>query len=176
MSWRALQAKCSHLDHRPSAGLLFAGVTGTPPQPERARCRTATRYGGAVDVGRAADLYGQGRTLRQIGAELGVHWSTVSEQLRTAGVTMRRCGPPVNPAALDAGQPFRTVLRDLGLSSNKVFGLARTDPDWSQQLEAGLTASRREDLEHGTNAAYLRGCVCSDYRTHQQVRMGRHRA
>jgi hypothetical protein len=31
-SWRALQAKCSHLDHRPSAGLLIAGVTGTPSQ------------------------------------------------------------------------------------------------------------------------------------------------
>ena len=31
-----------------------------------------TRYGGAVDVKRAADLYTQGRTLRQIGAELGV--------------------------------------------------------------------------------------------------------
>ena len=31
-SWRALQAKCSHLDHRPSAGLPIAGVTGTPPQ------------------------------------------------------------------------------------------------------------------------------------------------
>ncbi len=33
------------------------------------------RYGGGVDVKRAADLYAQGRTLRQIGAELGVHWS-----------------------------------------------------------------------------------------------------
>jgi hypothetical protein len=43
-SWRARQAKCSHLDHRPSAGLLIAGVTGTSPQPKRARCRTATRY------------------------------------------------------------------------------------------------------------------------------------
>jgi hypothetical protein len=77
--------------------------------------------------------------------------------------------------AIYARQPFRTVLRDLGLSSNKVFGLAMTDPDWSQQLEAALTASRREDLEHGTNAAYLHGCVCSDCRTHQQFRMGRNR-
>jgi hypothetical protein len=30
------------------------------------------RYGDAVDVKRAADLYDQGKTLRQIGAELGV--------------------------------------------------------------------------------------------------------
>jgi hypothetical protein len=65
------------------------------------------------------------------------------------------------------------VLRDLGLSSNKVFGLARTDDEWFQKLEAALTASRREDLEHGTNAAYIHGCVCSDCRTHQQVRQGR---
>jgi hypothetical protein len=44
-----------------------------------------------------------------------------------------------------------------------VFGLTGTDPDWSQQLEAALTASRREDVEHGTNAAYIHGCVCSDW-------------
>jgi hypothetical protein len=30
-----------------------------------------TRYGGAVEVKRAADLYAQGWTLRQIGAGLG---------------------------------------------------------------------------------------------------------
>jgi hypothetical protein len=78
--------------------------------------------------------------------------------------------------AIYAGQPFRTVLRDLGLSSYRVFGLTRTDEEWSQQLETALTASRREDLEHGTNAAYLHGCVCRDCRTHQQVRMGRYRA
>ena len=87
---RALQAKCSHLDHRPSAGLLVAGVTGTPLQPERARCRTETRYRGEVDVERAADLYTQGWSLRQIGAELGVSQATVGHQLRQAGVSMRR--------------------------------------------------------------------------------------
>jgi hypothetical protein len=66
------------------------------------------RYRSAVDVKRAANLYAQGRTLRQIGAELGVYWSTVSEQLRTAGVTMRRCGPPVNPAALHRSHRHRS--------------------------------------------------------------------
>jgi len=39
--------------------------------------------------------------------------------------------------AIDAGQPFRTVLRDLGLTSNRVFGLARTDQEWSQQVRMG---------------------------------------
>ena len=77
--------------------------------------------------------------------------------------------------AINAGQPFRQLLRDLGLSSNRVFGLARTDKEWSEKLEAALTASRRKDLAHGTNAAYLHGCVCNECRTYQLVRMGRNR-
>jgi hypothetical protein len=35
-----------------------------------------------------------------------------------------------------AGQPFRSVLRDLGLTSNQVWGLAKTDHD----LEAAASA------------------------------------
>jgi hypothetical protein len=46
-----------------------------------------------MDVKRAADLYAQGWTVRQIGTELGVHLSTVGQQLRRAGVTMRSGGP-----------------------------------------------------------------------------------
>ena len=41
--------------------------------------------------------------------------------------------------------PFRVVLRDLGLTSNQV-GLTKTDHEWSEKLEAALTATRREDL------------------------------
>jgi hypothetical protein len=73
------------------------------------------------------------------------------------------------------GQPFRTVLRDLGLTSNQVWGLTKTDDDWSAALEADLTATRRDNLQHGTNAAYVRGCVCSDCREHQRIRMARNR-
>jgi hypothetical protein len=62
--------------------------------------------------------------------------------------------------AIYSGQPFRTVLRDLGLTSNQVWGLAKTDREWSAALEAALTAARRGDLRHGTNAAYVHGCVC----------------
>jgi hypothetical protein len=75
--------------------------------------------------------------------------------------------------AIYAGRAFRETLRDLGLSSNQVFGLARADEEWSAALEAALTASRRSDLQHGTNAAYVRGCVCGECREHQLVRMGR---
>ena len=73
--------------------------------------------------------------------------------------------------AIYGGQPFRRVLRDLGLTSNQVWGLTKTDPEWSQRLEAALTATRRGDLKHGTNAAYAQGCVCSECRNHQRIRM-----
>ena len=65
-----------------------------------------------MDVKRAADLYAQGWTLRQIGAELGVHRTTVSEQLRRAGVTMRRGGPSAHPASTQQ----ILELRDQGLT------------------------------------------------------------
>jgi hypothetical protein len=68
------------------------------------------------------------------------------------------------------------VLRDLGLTPNQVWGLAKTDDKWSAALEAALMASRRDDLQHGTNAAYVRGCVCSDCREHQRQRMANNRA
>ena len=55
----------------------------------------------------------------------------------------------------------------------RVWGLAKTDQGWSTTLEVALTAARRDDLEHGTNAAYVHGCVCRDCREHQQRRMGR---
>jgi hypothetical protein len=67
-----------------------------------------------------------------------------------------------------AGQPFRSLLRDLGLTPNQVWGLTKTDAEWSAALEAALTATRRDDLKHGTNAAYVAGCVCKDCREHQR--------
>ena len=77
--------------------------------------------------------------------------------------------------AIYSGQPFRATLRDLGLSSNQVWGLTRTDEEWSEQLEAALTATRRDDLQHGTSAAYAHGCVCIECREHQRIRMARNR-
>jgi hypothetical protein len=77
--------------------------------------------------------------------------------------------------AIYGGQPFRTVLRNLGLTSPQVWGLTKTDQDWSAQLETALAATRRDDLQHGTNAAYVHGCVCSECRAYQRVRMTRSR-
>jgi predicted DNA-binding transcriptional regulator AlpA len=56
-------------------------------------------------------LYTQGWTLRQISAELDLSATTVSQQLRRAGITMRR-GVPPRPASTQ-----RIVeLRDQGLT------------------------------------------------------------
>jgi hypothetical protein len=74
-----------------------------------------------------------------------------------------------------AGEPFRRLLRDFGLTPNQVWGLTRTDQEWSSQLDTALTATRREDLQHGTTPAYVRGCVCKDCREHQRARMARNR-
>jgi hypothetical protein len=72
-------------------------------------------------------------------------------------------------------KPFRTVLRDLGLTSNQIWGLTKTDEEWSEALDAALAATRREDLRHGTNAAYAVGCVCKECREYQRVRMAKNR-
>jgi hypothetical protein len=55
-----------------------------------------------VNVQRAADLYAQGRSLRQIGAELH----------NSAGITMRSGGPPAHSAATEQ----ILELRDQGLT------------------------------------------------------------
>jgi hypothetical protein len=46
----------------------------------------------------------------------------------------------------------------------------KTDQEWSAALEAALTISRRDDLDHGTNVAYVHGCVCKECREHQRIR------
>jgi hypothetical protein len=40
------------------------------------------------------------------------------------------------------GQPFRTVVRELQLTPNQVWGLTKTVQEWSEELEAALTATR----------------------------------
>jgi hypothetical protein len=61
-------------------------------------------------------MYAQGWTLHQIAAESGLTETTVSDQLRRAGITMRRGGPPAHPAST------RQILelRDRGLTWKQV--------------------------------------------------------
>ena len=106
-------------------------------------------------------------------------WRTLTRK-GPVGESMRKHGSPPKSGsgfarASNAGTPFRSVVRELGLTSQQVWGLTKTDQEWSTALEAALTATRQEDLEHGTNAAYVNGCVCSDCRTHQRIRMARNR-
>jgi hypothetical protein len=78
-------------------------------------------------------------------------------------------------AAIYDGRPFRAIIRDLGLTSNQVWGLIKTDQEWSEKLDAALMATRRDDLQHGTNPAYVCGCVCHECREHQRERMAKNR-
>jgi hypothetical protein len=57
--------------------------------------------------------------------------------------------------AIYGGQPFRTVVRDLGLTTNQVWGFTKTDQEWLAALDTALMATRRDDLKHGTDAAYV---------------------
>jgi hypothetical protein len=55
------------------------------------------------------------------------------------------------------------------------LGLTKTDEERATALDAALTATRRDDLEHGTNATYVHGCVCAECQEHQRVRMAQNR-
>ena len=98
--------------------------------------------------------------------------------VRTRAKATARLPVEIRQQLLDAicnGKPFRQALRDLTLTPNQVWGLNQTDEAWSAALEAALTSSRRDDLEHGTNAAYAAGCVCRECREHQRQRMAKNR-
>jgi hypothetical protein len=61
-----------------------------------------------------------------------------------------------------AGQSFRSVVRDLNLTPNQIWGLTKSDEGWSTALEAALTASRRVDLQHGTMPRMWRGVFAAN--------------
>jgi hypothetical protein len=100
------------------------------------------------------------------------------ERVRKRALAQKRLPVEVRQQLIDAiyrGEPFRAVLRNLGLTSNQVWGLTKTDQDWSKMLEAALMATRRDESRHGTSAAYFSGCACSDCRECQRIRMARNR-
>ena len=57
--------------------------------------------------------------------------------------------------ALGAAMRFPTIA-DLGLSSHRVWGLARHDEEWSEAIDEMLRTTRDIQLRHGTPAAYPR--------------------
>jgi hypothetical protein len=72
---------------------------------------------------------------------------------------------------LESGTPFRQALTDLGITSNRVWGLARHDAEWSDALEAVLRSTRPPNLNHGSYSAYLKGCVCRECREANLLRI-----
>jgi hypothetical protein len=72
-------------------------------------------------------------------------------------------------------QSFRSVLRNLNLTADQVWGMARVDREWSEALETALAATRRDALKHGANAAYVHGCVCGECPEHRRQWMAKNR-
>jgi hypothetical protein len=100
------------------------------------------------------------------------------QRTRRRAWAQKRLPAKVRQQLLDAiydRKPFRQALRDLGLNSNQVWGLSKTDEGWSTARDTAMTAARRSDLRHGTNAAYVGGCVCKECREHQRKRMAKNR-
>jgi predicted DNA-binding transcriptional regulator AlpA len=120
------------------------------------------RYGDAVDVKRAAELYSQGWTLRQIGAELGVHWSTVSQQLQRAGIRMRSGGPPAHPTSTqeilelrDQGLTWNEVAKQVGMTRSGAWSrYRRTRPPKQPRL------GRWQQVHPSSGTGRQRGWIC----------------
>jgi Sigma-70, region 4 len=114
------------------------------------------RYGVAVDVERAADLCAQGWTLR--------HWSTVSQQLQSAGVTMRSVGAPARPASTqqilklrDQSLTWKEIAERVDMTVSGVWSrYRRARPPMSPRLgrwQQVLSDALAEDLAIGVRAA-----------------------
>jgi hypothetical protein len=117
-----------------------------------------------VDVKRAADMYAHGRTLRQIGAELGLTATTVSDQLRRAGVTMRSVGTPAHPVSTqqilelrDQGLTWSEVARQVDMTVSGTWSrYRRTRPPKSTRLsrwQQVLIDALDQNLAIGVRAA-----------------------
>jgi hypothetical protein len=155
-------------------GWLADGRIGDPPwtveQLESVRDRPSSRARGAKAAHGTVVRYAEGcscdrcRTAEMIGRGTG-------NERRQTPVSLSRLASSFSPSYSLA--TFHAVLRDLGITANLVWGRARRDPDWAADFDAVLLATRREELEHGTNAAYVQGCVRPDCRAHQLRRMAK---
>jgi hypothetical protein len=138
------------------SGKLFGicpAATGGSQPPRRARYRSGRDQSKPRHLGRLAQ-------------RMQVHSVPPCAQRHTKSRAraQQRLLPEMRQQLLDAiysGRPFRSLLRDLRPTPNQVWGLTKTDQEWSAALEAALTATRRTDLKHGTNAAYVAGCARS---------------
>jgi hypothetical protein len=164
-----------------SVSVVFAGRPGGGGTKSWMPCRPArpirgVRYPHASEQGDGA------RYQRGLAHRLPLHAvpgcarrdSESIRQSQSADAATSR-GAPATPRC----DPRRSTVQDdtprSWTNTQPGVGLARTDAEWSAALEAALTASRRVDLQHGTNAAYVKGCVCKECREHQRQRMAKSR-
>jgi DNA-directed RNA polymerase specialized sigma24 family protein len=83
-----------------------------------------TESRGSVNLGRAIELYAQGWTTRQIGAELGRDHSRIARWLRRAAIQMRPPAPKRMNVDTDLilwlrdqeGMTFRQIAEQVGMS------------------------------------------------------------
>jgi hypothetical protein len=62
------------------------------------------------------------------------------------------------------GRPLTEASRQIGVSAKQIWGRAQSDPAWGAQLQATLDQTQPTDVAHGRQAAYRRGCRCSECR------------
>lgn len=82
------------------------------------------------------------------------------EEHRTAAREKLRDHREVILAGLASGRSVVEMSRMTGVPHQLMFGVARYDQSWSQQLEEALLQGRPEWLDHGTLPAYRYGCRC----------------
>ena len=84
-----------------------------------------------MDIQRAAELYVKGWTLRQIGTELGVHWTTVSQHLHLPAshyVAARPAHPASTQQILelrDKGLTWTHVAQQVGMTASGAWSRHR---------------------------------------------------
>ena len=115
-----------------------------------------------MDVERAAELYAQGWTLSEIGAELSVQSNIVHDHLRRAGVTMRPVGAPTHPASteeildlLDQGLTWTEVAKRVDMTVSGAWSRYRNARPpkpprlgrWQQVLQRRLTKTLQSAFE-----------------------------
>jgi hypothetical protein len=159
-------------------GWLADGRIGDPPwtveQLENVRDRPSSRARGANAAHGTVVRYAEGCSCDRCRTAES-DWARDRERAKAD----TRLPESTRQQLLDqllAGQSFPAVLGDLGITANLVWGRARRDPEWAADLDAVLLATRREELKHGTHAAYVRGCVCPDCRAHQVRRTAKARS
>jgi hypothetical protein len=126
-----------------------------------------------VDIERAADLYAQGWTLRQIGDEQGVSSTTVSDQLRRAGVTMRR-GAPAHPASTQQILELRQVdMTVSGVWSRYQQGPAPKVPTLGPMAAASRRGVRAAVADHLGRAPTRAELTAARRAAHSLAALGR---